>query len=73
MNATTTPFPEYDTLKYVAEDCAGLQCDYVHEEDYLEPYPLEGIPILLFPVDEYGTLLIEMLDGHACGSDFACT
>ena len=65
MNAMTTAFPEYDRLKNVAEHCAGLQDEYLSEEDYTEPYTIEGIPIFLFPVaDGDGTLLIKMLDIH---------
>ena len=55
-------FPEYNRLCHVAEECASLQYDYYHDRQYNQPYPIPGIPILLFPVDERGLFLIEILD-----------
>ena len=62
MNVRTSAFPEYNTLCDVAEECAMLQCDYCYEQDYTTPYPIPGIPILLFPLCEHGLFLIEILD-----------
>lgn len=55
-------FPEYNRLCDVAEECASLQYDYYHDQEYSLPYPIPGIPILLFPVDQRGLFLIEILD-----------
>ena len=63
MNATTTPFPEYDRLKLVAEHCAELQEEWLTEEEYRVPYTIPGIPVWLWPVDEAASL-IELLDVH---------
>lgn len=46
----------------VAERCAGLQYDYWRAELYTHDFPIEGIPTLLFPVDDSGTLLVEIVD-----------
>ena len=55
-------FPEYNRLCDVAEECASLQYDYYFDEQYNQPYPIPGIPVLLFPVDQRGLFLIDILD-----------
>ena len=53
---------DYNRLSHVADQCAILQHNYWYEQVIPDTYPIPGIPILLFPVDQRALFLKDILN-----------